>query len=176
MMYNMDASESHDDSLLSQLDWKSQEILQALAEEGGQATTTEIRKRTHIDNNDHITHRYERASVALAPNGLIEVHDSEIDSNQRNPTYKVTLTEKGTAFAERLSERDSSASLSLDERVERVEQRLDQFDDAEFGAWSESKQEDHKMMEQGTRTMRDFLLDKYGKRFKDFITKHRESS
>lgn len=173
-MYSMDTSESPDDSLLSHLDWKSQEILQALAEAGGQATTTELRERTHIDNNDHITHRYERASVALAPNGLIEVHDSEDDSNQRNPTYEVTLTEKGTALAERLSERGSSASLSLEERVERIEQRLDQLDDAEFGAWSESKQEDHKMMEQGTRTMRDFLLDNYGTRFKEFVAKHRE--
>ena len=119
----MSIADSSDDSLLSQLDWKSQEILRAVYENGGRATTSEIKQRTAITDNDHITHRCRRAAVALEPAGLITVADAEKGSPQRNPPLEITLTEQGELLAKRISDRDGRPT-EIDQRLERVETTL----------------------------------------------------
>jgi hypothetical protein len=120
----MAAVDPLNDSLLSQLDWKSREILQAIYENGGQATTSEIKQRTSIENNDHITHRYRRATPALEPLGLIDVSKPELAASGRTRPLTVTLTEKGTAHAERLIEIDGQP-IGIEERFEQLEATLD---------------------------------------------------
>lgn len=165
----MDDEEESDTTLLNRLDWKSHEILQALADCGGTATTTEIRKQSAIDKNDHITHRYRRASVALEPHGLIEVQDPEPSASQRNLPLQVTLTEKGAALAERLTERrQESRSYTLEERLEAVEGTLTTLE-ATLGTSAPEPDTDEATVtarlaavEQRLETLEDALASEYG--------------
>lgn len=116
----MSTTEDQRASILSELDWKSQAILQAVYDIGGTATTSEIKGDTGIDNDD-IHYRYRRARVALEPQGLIEVNDSRSTTPQRNPPFEVTLTEQGERLAERLIDRNEGDSLSFEDRLEKIE-------------------------------------------------------
>jgi hypothetical protein len=98
----MAAVDSVDDSLLSQLDWKSQEILLGIYEIDGRATTTEIKHRTDITDTDYISYRFRRSAVALEPHGLVEVHEPDLTASDRSRPLEVTLTEKGERLTERL--------------------------------------------------------------------------
>lgn len=123
----MDENTNEDEKVLEKLDWKAQEVLWAIHENGGTASTTEIKHRSRISNNDHITHRYKRASNALEPLGLIEVLESEGDTNQRNPPLVATLTSRGEELAQRLEDRHESAT-DLGEQYEMVEGALNQVE------------------------------------------------
>lgn len=116
-----EASDEH--SLLTQLDWQSHEILRGIYEQGGTATTSEIKKRTRITDTDPITYRFRRAAVALEPNGLIEVHEPDLTASQRSLPLEATLTERGEALAKRVIERDGGPR-DLDERLEKIEATL----------------------------------------------------
>lgn len=198
------------DAVLDQLDWKSREILQAIYTNGGQATTSEIKQRTNIDNNDLITYRYRRATPALEPLGLIDVSEPELAASGRTHPLTVTLTEQGTAHAERLIETDGHPS-GIEERLEQLETSLtalettvdeqcngteqpeevggDDLDvqlaaikgrlthledtlDGDYGGWSGDKQHDHEAIANGTRAIRDFLLEHHGDEFRQYIEEH----
>lgn len=125
----MSADDEHSDSLLTQLDWKSQVILEAIYKLGGIATTSEIKSNTSIDTNDDIYYRYRRASEALEPHGLIEINEIP-EPSQHNPPFEVTLTEHGERLAERLIERGGGpTNLSFEERFEKIEAALDRFEE-----------------------------------------------
>ncbi|MFC6965139.1 hypothetical protein ACFQJ8_27095 [Halocatena marina] len=197
-----EASDEH--LLLTQLDWQSHEILRGIYEQGGTATTSEIKKRTRITDTDPITYRFRRAAVALEPHGLIEVHEPDLTASQRSLPLEATLTERGEALAERVIERDGgprdlderlekieatlstleekitnqssvsepaseSHSITSEERLQAVEQRVDRLDDDAFGGWSEKRQQQYQVMLTGERAIRDFLLDKHGESFKHYV-------
>ncbi len=203
----MATEDSDDRALLTDLDWQSQEILKHLYEHGEKTTTTEIKDRSRITDTDAITYRFRRASTALEPNGLIDVHEPELTVGQRNKPLQATLTEKGERLAERVIERGGETS-DLDERLEKieatlgtleetidesarspeleevtdvnsrleaVERRVDHLEDAvqsELGAWSSEKQHEYKLVVEGTRTVRDFLIQEYEEEFKNYVRTH----
>jgi uncharacterized coiled-coil protein SlyX len=124
----MSKAGQQESSILPQLDWKSQTIIQAIHRLGGTATTTEIKENTGLDSNDDINYRYRRATNALEPHGLIDVTDP-LDSSQRNPPFEATLTEKGETLAKRLVDRNEGPNtLSLEDRFEKIETTLNSLE------------------------------------------------
>ena len=110
-----------DRSLAEQLDWKSQEILWALAEQDGTADTSEIRALTGLENNDHVLYRLREK---LVPGELVEVMQPEVENNQI-PAKVVTLTPAGEAVAEKIVERQETPT-DISDRIERLETEVSQ--------------------------------------------------
>jgi uncharacterized protein YdcH (DUF465 family) len=100
------------------LDWKCHEILRAIAENDGEATTSEISALTGIENNDQILYRFR---TKLKPAGLVEVTHPEYDGNAIR-AKTATLTDAGWDAIDRLDE-DSD-----DENIPHLSDRLDQLD------------------------------------------------
>jgi hypothetical protein len=206
----MAAVDSVDDSLLSQLDWKYQEILLGIYDIDGRATTTEIKHRTDITDTDYISYRFRRSAVALEPHGLVEVHEPDLTASDRSRPLEVTLTEKGERLTERLID-TGRQTHGVEERLEQLEAALDSLEttvdeqcngteqtgetsgddldvqlaaikgrlthledtlDGEYGGWSGEKQRDHETMTDGTRAIRDFLLEHHGDEFRQYIEDH----
>lgn len=115
---------------VEELDWKSQEILRALLENGGSANTTELRALTGIDNNDIINYRHNNK---LVPRGLVELSYPDAAPNELL-AQTVTLTPRGEAVAESVVEqRGESTNIGdaveeFNARLTRVESQLDRLD------------------------------------------------
>lgn len=79
------------DRLENELDFRSVEMLRAIAENGSTATTSEIRDTTGLDNSQV---RYRRRK--LADVGLLEVSQPQSVGGGTLPPKEHTLTETGT--------------------------------------------------------------------------------
>ena len=116
--------------VIQELDWKSQEILRALLENGRSANTTELRALTGIDDNNPINYRYNNK---LAPRGLVELTQPDAEGNKLLPKV-ASLTPHGEAVAETvLDQRGESTSIGdaveeFDARVTRIEAQIDRLD------------------------------------------------
>lgn len=116
--------------VIQELDWKSQEILRALLENGGSANTTELRALTGIDDNNPINYRYNNK---LAPLGLVELTQPDAEGNKLLPKV-ASLTPHGETVAETvLDQRGESTSIGdaveeFNARVTRIEAELDRLD------------------------------------------------
>ncbi|HET7323574.1 MAG TPA: hypothetical protein VFJ06_04515 [Halococcus sp.] len=116
--------------VIQELDWKSQEILRALLENGGSANTTELRALTGIDDNNPINYRYNNK---LAPRGLVDLTQPDAEGNKLLPKV-ASLTPHGETVAETVLEhRGESTSIGdaveeFNGRVTRIESRLDRLD------------------------------------------------
>jgi archaellum component FlaC len=123
-------TETDAEVLVRELDWKSQEILRALLENGGSANTTELRALTGIDDNNPINYRYNQK---LVPRGLVELAQPEAEGNKLPPQV-ATLTPRGEAVAESVIEqRGESTNIGdaveeFNARVTRVESQIDRLD------------------------------------------------
>lgn len=107
------------------LDWRSNEIIRAIADHGGQANTTEIRELTGIDNNDHVLYRLREK---LAPNGLVDLHQPEAQS-QRNLPKEAKLTQAGSDLAAQLEDEDSAQTPETEsDRLTQLETRITQLE------------------------------------------------
>lgn len=119
------------------LDWKTEEILWALAELENPATSSDIREVTTLDNTDIINYRLREK---LEPRGIVDLQQPLADDGRSLPK-KVTLTESGeTLAADVAARRTDEASLdgtltalsdSLDQlgtRVTQLEQRVEDSD------------------------------------------------
>jgi DNA-binding MarR family transcriptional regulator len=116
--------------VVEELDWKSQEILRALLENGGSANTTELRALTGIDNNDPINYRHNNK---LVPRGLVELTQPDAGPNQL-VAQVATLTPHGEAVAESVIEQRGEetnigdAVEQFNARLTRVESQIDRLD------------------------------------------------
>lgn len=115
--------------VVEELDWKSQEILRALLENGGTANTTELRALTGIDDNNKINYRYHNK---LTPRELIDLEQPETEGNKLLPQI-ASLTTRGKAVAKHVVEnRGESTSLGdaveeFNARVTRLEAKVDRL-------------------------------------------------
>jgi chromosome segregation ATPase len=105
------------------LDWKCHEILRALAENDGRATTTEISERTGIENNDHILYRFR---TKLRPAELVEVTQPEYDGSAIQSKTAI-LTETGWEAIDRLDE-DGENPSRLSDRLDQLDARYTQIE------------------------------------------------
>lgn len=116
--------------VVEELDWKSQEILRALLENGGTANTTELRSLTGIDDNNKINYRYRNK---LTPRGLVDLEQPETEGNKLLPQI-ATLTTSGEAVAKQVVEshgEPTSVGDAVEEfnaRLTRVEAKVDRLD------------------------------------------------
>ena len=116
--------------VVGELDWKSQEILRALLENGGSADTTELRALTGIDNNDPINYRHNNK---LVPRGLVELTQPDAGPNQL-VAQVATLTSRGETVAESVIEQRGEetnigdAVEQFNARLTRVESQIDRLD------------------------------------------------
>lgn len=116
--------------VVEELDWRSQEILRALLENGGSANTTELRALTGIDDNNPINYRYNQK---LVPRGLVELTQPEAEGNKLLPQV-ATLTSRGETTAETIIEqRGESTNIGdaveeFNARVTRIESQIDRLD------------------------------------------------
>lgn len=116
--------------VVEELDWKSQEILRALLENGGSADTTELRALTGIDNNDPINYRHNNK---LVPRGLVELTQPDAGPNQL-VAQVATLTSRGETVAESVIEQRGEetnigdAVEQFNARLTRVESQIDRLD------------------------------------------------
>lgn len=107
---------------VERLDTLSNQILQALLEMDGTANTTEVTEAVGIENKDKVLYRFNRK---LCEHELITLFQPESDT--ASPLAKVAqLTPMGEAVAKMVSER-GSGPLSLPERVEQVENEMEQI-------------------------------------------------
>lgn len=106
------------------LDWKSQEILRALYENGKRANTTELRSLTGIDDNAVILYRH---NEKLAPAGLIELEQPRSDGAQIAPKI-ATLTSKGETVAEQLIEHRGDQDTTTDDYIEQLEAQINRLE------------------------------------------------
>lgn len=105
------------------LDWKAQEVLEAIVESGGEASTSEVKHYTGLERNEVVKYRFAK----LAEAGIIKTRQPESENGR--PAAKVaTLTDEGDSL---LSDggldfevNPGDDALTLDERVERVEKQL----------------------------------------------------
>lgn len=123
-------TETDPQAVVEELDWKSQEILRALLENGGSANTTELRALTGIDDNNPINYRYNNK---LAPRGLVELSQPDSEANELLPQV-ATLTPHGEAVAETVIEQRGEttnigdAVEQFNARLTRVESQIDRLD------------------------------------------------
>lgn len=125
----------------TELDWKSQAILWAIADNGGTADTGEIRSLTGIDSYSSLNYRINNK---LEPTGLVDVmHPDSADGG--TPAKVITLTQDGQELANQISPRQSdSGTVSVTDRMEQLESnvnaletRLDEIAEAESDASEE---------------------------------------
>ncbi|WP_157744254.1 helix-turn-helix domain-containing protein [Halopenitus persicus] len=107
-----------------ELDWKAQDVLEALVENGGEATTSEVKSYTGLERNEVIKYRFGK----LAEAGLVETHQPEARNGR--PAAKVARL---TDAAEELLDGDGEVDLevevgdddlTIDERMERLEKQM----------------------------------------------------
>lgn len=151
----------------TELDWKSHAVIEAIHDNGGTADTSEIRAITGIDDYNVVLYRLNKK---LEPRGLVDLMQPDPDGGR--PRAKVvTLTEQGKAFAERLAtdEDDSDDSpVSSVERIERLEAQMN----APYGSWDTENRQEYEYVVEGMIAMRDFLREKHGEEFGEYMTEH----
>lgn len=172
---------SHLDSMPG-LDWKSQEILRALYENGKRANTTELRSLTGIDDNAVILYRH---NEKLAPAGLITLEQPRSEGTDIPPKI-ATLTSKGESVAERIIERQGDQSTTsgdyveqLEAKINRLEARIDELEadtrrseeqaalaetvehitTSTYGGWSDEGTQQFTEVFCGMLALRDYLLE-----------------
>jgi len=144
-----------------ELDPVSLRILEAILHKGGEATTSEIKKRTG-DELNKIQYRTRRK---LTNHGLIETENRGTDSQGRNLPNLCTLTDKGREAladqAEKLEEEDEETKDDRigenAEKIQRLERRIEALNQ---GGTNEYRQIDKRLNEVETR------LDETEKRLK----------
>jgi DNA-binding PadR family transcriptional regulator len=110
-------------STADSLDWKSIEILQALAGAGTSLTTTEVREATDLGKNRIILYRI---SEYLEPQGLVSTHQPEATGTVV-PAKEISLTDAGTELTTALDSPDDHGLTLTDlpEKVYQLSERLD---------------------------------------------------
>lgn len=112
------------------LDWKAQEVLEAIVENGGEASTSEVKSYTGLERNEVIKYRFGKLSEA----GLVETHQPA--SNNGRPSAKVARL---TDDAEELLDGDGGVDLgvdvgdddlTIDERMTRLEKQFNPIRDS----------------------------------------------
>jgi len=112
------------------LDVASLRILEAIVHEGGEATTTEIRRHTGLDEN---TVHY-RMNKKLPSRELIETHNQGTDAKGRSLPNVSEITDDGEEVLAEQAEKLEEESLDddrddrigeLQEHVKRLENRVD---------------------------------------------------
>jgi uncharacterized protein YdcH (DUF465 family) len=107
------------------LDWKCHDILRAIAENDGEANTSEISALTGIENNDQILYRFR---TKLGPAGLVEVTHPEYDGNAIR-AKTATLTDAGWDAIDWLDENsDSEDTPHLSDRLDQLDARFTQIE------------------------------------------------
>ncbi|MDQ2052789.1 winged helix-turn-helix transcriptional regulator [Natronolimnohabitans sp. A-GB9] len=108
------------------IDWLSSEILRIVCESGGECTTRDLTRETGIKNK-RINYRYDILEEAE----LIETHQPDFDEELGQfPPKEVTLTEEGEKAVKLYDlARDDTDSLSVDDRLSRMESRLNRLED-----------------------------------------------
>lgn len=105
------------------LDWKSIEILRALADAETALTTTEVREATDLGENRIILYRI---SEYLEPQGLVSTYQPEA-SGTVVPAKEISLTESGQELTTDLETADETG-LTLSDIPEKVHQLSERVD------------------------------------------------
>jgi len=111
-----------------ELDWKAQDVLEALVENGGEATTSEVKSYTRLEN-EIIKYRFSKLSEA----GLVETHQPQARNGR--PAAKVArLTDAAGELIDDDGEVDlevgvADDELTIDERMERLEKQMKRMRD-----------------------------------------------
>jgi uncharacterized coiled-coil protein SlyX len=106
------------------LDWKARDVLEALVENGGEATTSEVKTYTGLERNEVIKYRFGKLSEA----GLVQTYQPSSENGR--PAAKVArLTDDGEALLDGDDEVDlgigvGDDDLTIDERMERLEKQM----------------------------------------------------
>lgn len=114
-----------------ELDWKAREVLEAVVETGGEATTGEVKKYTGLEWNNSVLDRFEKLERA----GLVEVGRVEDEEWEREiPAPRVArVTETGREMFEDgelgLEVEAGDEELTMDERVLRLEKQVGRMRD-----------------------------------------------
>lgn len=105
------------------LDWKSIEILRALADAETALTTTEVREATDLGENRIILYRI---SEYLEPRGLVSTHQPEATGTVV-PAKEISITKSGKELTTDLDTTDETGlTLSdLPEKVHQLSERVD---------------------------------------------------
>lgn len=106
------------DSIWSDLDPLSRDILRGLENCDGEAPSSEVRRVREIKDADRCNYRIREH---LEPKGLIET-EQPVSEGGRPPAKILTLTEKGK---EVLDANDGTQSDKVAERLERLEEQVD---------------------------------------------------
>lgn len=109
---------------ISQLDWKTTQILKAISENGGDITTSEAKTRTGIERNQSVLHRFEKLETA----GLVETYQPTPEEGARIPPKEAILTEDGETFIADNPLDSHPDEETVDQRLDRMEHTLNQFD------------------------------------------------
>jgi hypothetical protein len=154
----MSEADANSGEAMDGLDWKSQEVLRGLYENGGSANTTELRGLTGIDNNAIIVYRH---TEKLAPRGLVELDQPETDGTRIAPKV-ATLTSEGETVAERIIKGRGEASTNVSEYVDQLEAKVNQLetriDELETAKNQQQRDEQDALAE----TVEQFRMNKYG--------------
>ena len=98
----------------------SKEILSALENHGGEATSSEIREFLGVDNRSKINYRLREE---LEPRGLIDSHQPESGPGPI-PPKELTLTDDGKRVLEEI-EAEHQINRDIAERVEQLERQIE---------------------------------------------------
>ena len=154
----------------TELDWQAHAVMEAIYDNGGTADTSEIRSITGIDDYNVVLYRLNKK---LEPRGLVDLMQPDPDGGR--PRAKVvTLTEQGKAFAERLATDEDDSDDSPVSSVERIEWLEAQMN-APYGSWDTENRQEYEYVVEGMVAMRDFLREKHGEEFEEFMTEHTSS-
>jgi len=107
------------DGALIDIDELGIDILEALIEHGGDATSTEIRKYLGIDSSTRFNYRVREY---LAPEGLIETHQPEPEPG-KYPPKEIALTSHGQEYLDSLGTEGKSGGIA--DRLDRLEEQVD---------------------------------------------------
>lgn len=110
------------------LDWKAQEVLEAIVENGGEADTTEVKAYTGLERNEVVKYRFAKLHEAR----LVETHQPR-SQNGRPAAKVVSLTDWGEDLLGDegfdLDVESGDDDLTIDERVERLEKQVGRMRD-----------------------------------------------
>lgn len=111
---------SKTDAALVEVDNLCEEILEGVAQHGGTATSTQVRKLLGIDSTTRFNYRIREK---LVPEGLVETRQPD-PSPGEFPPKEITLTDHGKDYLESL---DSQGRFGDDlaARLERLEEQVD---------------------------------------------------
>jgi len=111
---------SQSDGALVELDQTGVDILRALVQHDGTATSTELRKFLGLDSTTKFNYRVREY---LAPEGLIKTHQPEPEPGGF-PPKEITLTEHGKEYLEGLDSGDRNSG-GIADRLDRLEEQVE---------------------------------------------------